>query len=244
MLDQTVAFHQWLWQSSFVIPLLAISIIRVVERRFRRGTAGAWHWLLGSTYILILVLIGPGVAVLLNQLPFPFPYPLGILRDQFVFEAAFVTFAMICLEPEIEGGQLGRGLGKAIGLSLFLQIVMFRLDATAAAGSAESALTIAMLIWTVSTAFLNLVYWLQWRTIAANTVMVVVFLGGMFLAFATLPVLGVILVMAVLVLGFPPILAVSKMSPGAADGTDYRDWYRLGLEQLRPRFRGRIRLRS
>jgi len=123
MIDQGFEIHGWLWSSVFVLPLALMALYRVVERWDRSGNIRKSGLLLGAIYGGAIVAVGPFAAGMLHASPLGDYIPgIGGLAYDPLYFGAFLTFAMLWTQPEIERFKPVRGFFKLLLLAGILQL--------------------------------------------------------------------------------------------------------------------------
>ena len=250
MADLAFEIHDWLWTSFFAVPLVVMAVYRTVERWDRSGNIRRSGLLLGALYAAAILAVGPFAAGMLHLSPLGeyIPGIGGIPYSQF-FLGAFVTFALLWTEPEIEQFKPVRGFFKLLLLATIVQlgaIVWSQgppfIPRVGNGTPEELRAAIALSGWTITIGLAHLVYRLAWKPWLATTFMFVL-VGG--LSILALIQGGLVWGMIVLVasLGLLPLgLALARTSCWDIAETGWRPLYGVGVWQLP--FVGYVRTRD
>ena len=240
MIEQGFEIHRWLWSSVFVLPLLFMTLYGVVERWDRSGNIRKSGLLLGAFYGGTILGVGPFAAGMLHASPLGGYIPgIGGLAYDPLYFGAFLTFAMLWTEPEIEQFKLLRGFFKLLLLAVILQLGVMvwdegpPLDPLIGSGTVpEWRAAFTLTAWTVLIAGWHTVYRISWKRWAANSVMFTLVAVVSLVALVGGGVLGGGIVLAVSILLLPLVLGFARTASWDLSEAGWRQLYGLGLSQL------------
>jgi hypothetical protein len=227
-----------------------MAVYRTIERWDRSGDIRRSEFLLGALYAAAILAVGPFAAGMLHSSPLGRYIPgIGGIPYRHLFLGAFVTFALLWTEPEIEQFKPVRGFFKLLLLAAVVQLGAIVWShgppfiPPIGRGTAEELrAAIALSGWTVAVGLAHLVYRLAWKPWLATTFMFV--LVGT-LSIGALIQGGLVWGTIVLVasLGLLPLgLALARTSCWDIAETGWRPLYGVGVWQ--PPLVGYIRTRA
>ena len=240
MIEQGFEIHRWLWSSVFVLPLVLMALYRVVERWDRSGKIRKSGLLLGAFYGGAILGVGPFAAGMLHASPLGgyIPGVGGLAYDPLYF-GAFLTFAMLWTEPEIEQFKVVRGFFKLLLLVGVLQLGAIvwdkgpPIDPLIGSGTVpEWRAPFTLGTWAVLIAGWHTVYRIAWKRWAANTVMFALVAVLSLVALVQGGPLGGGIALVVSLLLLPLVLGFARTESWDLSEPGWRQLYVLGLSSL------------
>ncbi len=240
MIDIGFEIHDWLWSSFFAVPLGVMAVYRTIERWDRSGDIRRSGLLLGSLYAAAILAVGPFAAGMLHSTPLGRYIPgVGGIPYSHLFLGAFVTFALLWTEPEIEQFKPVRGFFKLLLLAAIVQlgaIVWSQgppfIPPIGTGTPEELRAAIALSGWTIVIGLAHLVYRLAWKPWLATT-FIFALVGA--LSIGALIQGGLVwgtIVLIVALLLTPLGLALARTSCWDIAESGWRPLYGVGVWQL------------
>ena len=232
--------HDWLWSSFFAFPLGVMAVYRTIERWDRSGDIRRSGLLLGALYATAILAVGPFAAGMLHLSPLGGYIPgVGGIQYSHLFLGAFVTFALLWTEPEIEQFKPVRGLFKLVLLAAIIQlgaIVWSRgppfIPQIGRGTPEELRAAIALSGWTITIGLAHMVYRIAWKPWLATTFMFALVGGLSIWALSQGGLVRGTIVLFVALLLMPWGLAIARTSCWDIAKSGWRQLYGLGVWQL------------